>query len=131
MGACWGKSRLSLSKKCLSAQCLWNWTELMKVDWQTGHWMGMLSLACFPSFLFGLYRGREAVAGHYTACGVISILIGTVCPSAAIQVTPQRSGSRLRPMLPAGPMPRSATPAPREGCARTTAWAGWTGRTAG
>ena len=34
----------------------------MKVDWQTGHWMGMLSLACFPSFLFGLYRGREAVA---------------------------------------------------------------------
>ena len=62
-GACWGKSRLSLSKKCLSAQCLWNWTELMKVDWQTGHWMGMLSLACFPSFLFGLYRGREAVGG--------------------------------------------------------------------
>ena len=56
------------------------------------------------------------MAGHYTAasaCGVISILIGTVCPSAAIQVTPQRSGSRLRPMLPAGPMPRSATPAPR------------------
>ena len=35
----------------------------MKVDWQTGHWMGMLSLACFPSFLFGLYRGREAVGG--------------------------------------------------------------------
>ena len=31
----------------------------MKVDWQMGHWMGMLSLACFPSFLFGLYRGRE------------------------------------------------------------------------
>ena len=61
----------------------------------------------------GREGGREAVAGHYTACGVISILIGTVCPSAAIQVTPQRSGSRLRPMLPAGPMPRSATPAPR------------------
>ena len=51
--------------------------------------------------------GREAMAGHYTAsaCGVISILIGTVCPSAAFQVTTQRSGSRLWPMLPDGPMP--------------------------
>ena len=54
---------------------------------------------------------RETVAGHNTAAvderwrGVISILIGTVCPSAAIQVTPQRSGSRLRPILPDGPMP--------------------------
>ena len=41
---------------------------------------------------------RETVAGHNTAVvderwrGVISILIGTVCPSAAIQVTTQRSG---------------------------------------
>ena len=60
----------------------------------------------------GKEGGREAVAGHNTAAavderrrGVISILIGTVCPSAAIQVTTQRSGSQLRPMLPDGPMP--------------------------
>ena len=71
---------------------------------------------------------RETVAGHNTAVvderwrGVISILIGTVCPSAAIQVTPQRSGSRLRPILPNGQCPRLQR-RPKEGCART-AWAG-------
>ena len=54
----------------------------------------------------GSEGGRDGEGGGGGALhGVISILIGTVCPSAAIQVTTQRSGSRLRPMLPDGPMP--------------------------